>query len=85
MLRLVAVPAFLFLLFLFLPLEPMALITVIFAMSMPMAAASVVLAELYGANARLAAEAVFLTTLLSLATLPVAALLLTAGLAGSNL
>lgn len=85
MLRLVAVPAFLFLLFLFLPLEPMALLTVIFAMSMPMAAASVVIAELYGANTRLAAEAVFLTTLLSLATLPVVALLLTAWLAGSNM
>ena len=81
-LRLVAVPALLFLLFQILPLEPMSLATVIFAMSMPMAAASVVLAELYGANTRLAAEAVFLTTLFSLLTIPVAAILLTAWLAG---
>ena len=75
-LRLALIPAVLFCVFMWLPVNPLVLCIVIFAMSMPSATITSVLAEIHGANAKLAAQIVFITTMLSLATIPVAALLL---------
>jgi predicted permease len=45
-------------------------------MSMPTAAVTPVLSEIHGVNAKLAAQAVFITTMISLLTIPAAAILL---------
>ncbi|HML38889.1 MAG TPA: AEC family transporter [Bacillota bacterium] len=75
-LKLIAIPAALFGIFLLIPVNPFVLCLVVFAMSMPSAAISPVLSELHGVNARLAAQGVFITTLFSLISIPVTALLL---------
>jgi predicted permease len=75
-LRLVVVPAALFAVFMWLPVNPFVLCVVIFAMSMPTAAVTPVLSEIHGVNAKLAAQTVFITTLLSMLTIPVVAILL---------
>lgn len=75
-LRLAVVPAALFVLFMWLPVNPFVLCIVIFAMSMPTAAVTPVLSEIHGVNAKLAAQAVFITTMLSMLTIPVVAILL---------
>ena len=75
-LKLAVFPAALFVLFIFLPVSPFVLCIVVFAMSMPTAAVTPVLSEIHGVNAKLAAQAVFITTMLSMLTIPVAAILL---------
>jgi predicted permease len=75
-LRLAVIPAALFIVFMWLPVNPFAFCIVIFAMSMPTAAVTPVLSEIHGVNAKLAAQAVFITTMLSMLTIPVAAILL---------
>ncbi len=76
-LRLVALPLFFFLILLKAPIDPLVFCVIVFAMAMPSAAVTVILADIHGANAKLAAEGVFLTTLFSLITIPVAGMLLT--------
>ncbi|HWQ77325.1 MAG TPA: AEC family transporter [Anaerovoracaceae bacterium] len=76
-LRLAVFPLLLFGLFIWLPVSPFVLSIVVFAMAMPSAAITPMLAEVYGANAKLAAQAVFLTTMFSLITIPISAILLT--------
>lgn len=75
-LKLVLFPALLFGIFMWLPFSPFVFCIVIFAMAMPSAAVIPVLADIYGTNARLAAQAVFVTTMFSLITIPICALLL---------
>jgi len=75
--RLVALPLLFFLILFKVPIDPMVLCIIVFAMAMPSAAVNVMLADLHGADAKLAAEGVFLTTLFSLITIPVAGMLLT--------
>lgn len=74
-LKLIIIPAALFGIFMWLPVSPFVLCIVVFAMAMPSAAISPVLSELYDTNARLAAQGVFITTLFSLISIPVTALL----------
>jgi predicted permease len=75
-LRLAVIPLLLFGIFSMLPTNPFVLCIVIFAMSMPSAAVTPVLAEIHDVNAKLAAQIVFITTMVSLGSIPVAALLL---------
>lgn len=75
-LKLILFPALLFGILVWLPFMPFVLCIVIFAMAMPSAAIIPVLSEIYGVNARLAAQAVFVTTMFSLITIPVCAILL---------
>lgn len=75
-LKLVVLPAILLGMFLWLPVYPLVLCVVIFAMAMPSAAVIPVLAEIYGMNAKLAAQSVFVNTMFSLISLPVYALIL---------
>lgn len=76
-LRLIALPLFFFLILFKAPIDPLVLCIIVFAMAMPSAAVTVILADIHGANAKLAAEGVFLTTLFSLITIPVVGMLLT--------
>lgn len=75
-LRLVIFPAILFAAFMWIPVNTFVLCIVIFAMAMPTAAITPVLSEIYGANAKLAAQVVFVTTMFSLITIPIYAILL---------
>jgi predicted permease len=75
-LKLAILPAILFGIFMWLPVSPFVLCIVIFAMAMPSAAVIPVLAEVHGVNAKLAAQAVFVTTMFSLASIPIFAVLL---------
>jgi predicted permease len=75
-LKLILFPALLFGILVWLPFMPFVLCIVIFAMAMPSAAIIPVLSEIYGVNAKLAAQAVFVTTMFSLITIPVCAVLL---------
>lgn len=75
-LRLLLIPLLLFGILIWLPVSRFVLAIVIFAMSMPSAAVTPVLAEIHGVNAKLAAQIVFITTMMSVCSLPVAALLL---------
>jgi predicted permease len=75
-LRLAVIPAALFAIFMWLPVNPFVLCIVIFAMSMPTAAVTPVLSEIHGVNAKLAAQAVFITTMISMLTIPAVAILL---------
>lgn len=84
LIRLIVSPVLFFLLLWQAPIDPLVLCIVVYTMSMPSAAAIVVLSELYGTDTRLAAEGVFLTTTCSLVTIPVVSILLTAFL-GSRL
>ena len=76
-LKLVVFPAILFGLFMWLPFNPFVFCIVIFAMAMPSAAIIPVLSEIYDTNAKLAAQAVFITTMSSLVTIPIFGILLT--------
>lgn len=76
-LRLVVLPFFFFLILFKAPIDPLVFCIIVFAMAMPSAAATVILADIHGANAKLAAEGVFLTTLFSLLTIPIIGMLLT--------
>lgn len=75
-LRLAVIPVLLFGIFSLLPVNSFVLCIVIFAMSMPSAAVTPVLSEIHEVNAKLAAQIVFITTMMSLGSIPVAALLL---------
>jgi predicted permease len=75
-LRLAVFPAILFLLFLWLPINTLVFCIVIFAMAMPSAAITPVLSEIHGVNAKLAAQIVFITTMFSLVSIPVFAMIL---------
>lgn len=75
-LKLIVYPALLFGIFVWFPFSPFVFCIVIFAMAMPSAAIIPVLSEIYGANAKLAARAVFVTTMFSLITIPICAILL---------
>lgn len=77
-LKLVVYPALLFGLLVLLPFQPLVLCIVIFAMAMPSAAVIPVLAEMYHSNAKLAAQAVFITTMFSVITIPIIGILLIA-------
>lgn len=76
LLRLILFPAILFLIFMGIPMDPFVRCIVIFAMVMPSAAVIPMLSEIYGANAKLAAQVVFITTLCSLITIPFFAMFL---------
>ncbi|HVI42493.1 MAG TPA: AEC family transporter [Anaerovoracaceae bacterium] len=80
-LKLVVFPAILFGIFMWIPVNPFVFCIVIFAMAMPSAAIIPVLSEIYDTNAKLAAQAVFTTTMFSLITIPICAILLTLYLA----
>lgn len=69
-LKLVVFPVVLGLLLRLLPIDSFVYSIVIFAMVMPSAAIIPVLSELYGANAKLAAQVVFITTMCSIVTIP---------------
>ncbi|MDR0852559.1 MAG: AEC family transporter [Clostridiales Family XIII bacterium] len=75
-LRLIILPGLFFLAIVFLPISKMAIGVLTMNLMLPVAAVTVVLAEEYGRNVKLAAEGTFLSTLFSMATIPVAALLL---------
>ncbi len=75
-LRLAVFPAVLFGILMWLPVSPFVLCIIIFAMAMPSAAITPVLSEIYDVNAKLAAQAVFVTTLFSLISIPICAILL---------
>jgi predicted permease len=76
-LRLVVIPGFFFLLLLPFGFDRLLSGTLLLNVLLPCAAMVVVLAEEYGRNAKLAAEGVFLSTLLSMITLPIASILFT--------
>ncbi len=76
-LKLILIPAVLFGIFMWIPFTPLVLCIVVFAMAMPSAAVIPVLSEIYQTNAKLAAQVVFITTMFSLVTLPIFAILLT--------
>jgi len=76
-LKLIAVPVLLFGMLIWIPVQPFVFCIVVFAMAMPSAAVIPVLAELYQVNSKLAAQAVFLTTMFSMATIPIFGVLLT--------
>jgi len=75
-LKLVVLPMLLFFLFIWLPIDPLVFCIIIFAMAMPSAAIIPVLAEIHGANAKLAAQTVFITTMCSLVTIPIYGIIL---------
>lgn len=76
-LRLLVFPVVLFGIFMWFPFDPFVFCIVISAMTMPSAAVIPVLAEIHQTNAKLAAQAVFITTMFSLITIPVFGVLLT--------
>ncbi|MDO4482619.1 MAG: AEC family transporter [Bacillota bacterium] len=69
--RLIIVPAALFLGLQWVPVDPLVFCVVVFAMCMPAAAYISVLAVRYDSNKILAAEGIFLSTMFSLLTIPV--------------
>ncbi len=75
-LKLVILPAILFGIFMWIPVDPFVFVVVIFAMAMPSAAVVPVLAEIYHADAKTAAQNVFVTTMFSLGTIPIWGILL---------
>jgi predicted permease len=77
LLKLIVMPVLLFGLFVWLPFNSLAFCIVIFAMTLPSAAVIPVLSDLYGTNTKVASQGVFLTTMLSMITIPIYALLLT--------
>lgn len=82
-LKLTVLPAFLFGIFVWLPLNTLVFCIVIFAMTLPSAAVIPVLSDIYGTNTKIASQGVFLTTMLSMITIPICALLLTLYLGNS--
>lgn len=78
--RLVGVPGAAFLLLRWVPVDPMVFCTVTFALCMPAAAFTAVLAVMYDRNTTLSAEGIFLSNLFSLITIPIFAMALNAWL-----
>ena len=68
--RLVAIPVVLLLLLRLLPLEPDAFETAAVVAAMPAASSSVLVARQYGGDYEFAGQAIIITTVLSLATIP---------------
>jgi predicted permease len=77
--RLILIPIAVFLVIRPFVADPLLLFVPVILAAMPVANSTVLLAEEYGVNAELASKGVFLSTLLSLATIPVVALLIGAG------
>jgi predicted permease len=75
-LRLAVVPFLIFLLLGFVNMDSLVRCVIALSFAMPCAVLPVVFAQEYGANAKVAAEGAFLSTLLSMASLPVACILL---------
>ncbi|MDR2133256.1 MAG: AEC family transporter [Clostridiales Family XIII bacterium] len=75
-LRLAIVPFLIFILLEFVDMDALVRCVIALSFAMPCAVLPVVFAQEYGANAKLAAEGAFLSTLLSMASLPVACILL---------
>ncbi|MDF3001253.1 MAG: hypothetical protein K0Q48_1372 [Bacillota bacterium] len=75
--KLIVLPAFLFGIFVWLPFNTLVFCIVIFAMTLPSAAVIPVLSDIYGTNTKIASQGVFLTTMLSMISIPIYALLLT--------
>ncbi|MCL1916804.1 MAG: AEC family transporter [Peptococcaceae bacterium] len=71
-LRLIAMPGILYLLLTWLHVPPMATFILVLTVALPSAALVVIFAQEYGKNTKSAAEIVFITTLFSLITLPLA-------------
>jgi predicted permease len=76
-LRLAVIPSILFGLFMWLPVQPLVLCIVTFGMAMPSASLVPIFADIYGGDAKLGAQGVFITTVFSLISIPISALLLT--------
>lgn len=74
--KLVILPVVLFGILFWLPVNTLVFCIVIFAMVMPSAAVTPVLSEIYGANTKLAAQIVFITTMCSLITIPIFSMIL---------
>ncbi|MGM0420380.1 MAG: AEC family transporter [Bacillota bacterium] len=70
LLRLLIIPIFILLILINLPVPPMLAGIIVIQAAMPIAANSVIFAARYEGDLQLASEAVFLTTLLSLASIP---------------
>ena len=66
-----------------LPLQPLIVTDITLTQAMPAGALPVVFAEQYGRNSKLGAELVFISTLLSVITIPIACILLTYYLQGA--
>jgi predicted permease len=75
--RLVVMPVLIFLILELFNIDSLIRCVIILSFSMPCAALPVIFAQEYGANAKLAAEGAFLSTMLSMASLPIACILLT--------
>jgi predicted permease len=76
-LRLAVMPCLIFLLLELFDIDSLVRCVLILSFAMPCAALPAVFAQEYGANAKLAAEGVFLSTMFSMASLPIACILLT--------
>jgi predicted permease len=76
-LRLALMPFLMFLILELTAMDPLIRCVILLSFAMPCAALPVVFAQEYGANAKLAAEGAFLSTLFSMASLPIACILLT--------
>jgi predicted permease len=76
-LRLAVMPFLLFLVLMMFDIDSLVRCVLILSFAMPCAALPVVFAQEYGANAKLAAEGAFLSTMFSMASLPIACILLT--------
>jgi predicted permease len=74
-LRLLILPVIFFLAVYFLPIPRLAVGVLTLNIMLPVAAVTVAFAEEHGRNAQLAAEGTFITTLFSMITIPVAAVL----------
>ncbi|MCL1791995.1 MAG: AEC family transporter [Peptococcaceae bacterium] len=77
LMRLIAIPGALFLVLTNLPIPSPVVVILVLTAALPSPALSVIFAEEYGKNAKLAAEIVFVTTLLSIITLPFVLTILT--------
>jgi predicted permease len=77
LLRLIVIPGVFFLAVLPIGFDPQVLSVMMLFLALPCAAIPVVFAEEYGANAKLAAEGTFLSTLFSMISIPILSYLLT--------
>ena len=76
LLKLILFPAILFGIYMWFPITAFVLCIIVFSTAMPSAAVIPVLAEIYDENTKLAAQAVFITTMFSLITIPIWGILL---------
>jgi predicted permease len=78
LLRLAVIPFIMYLLLIPLHLAPLTHAVIVFEFMLPCAAVPVALAEQYGSDAKICAEGTFLSTLLSMVTVPVGCIILRA-------